>query len=339
MTSPYERLGILPSATPTEVKAAYHKKLREFPAHTYPEEFKAIRAAYEAINKGETTDKEEFLKIRPLEVEIDAQILQQIHAKAIAQLAVNLDDLIRATFWFFDSDFSTMTNDKEALFAQLLDYLHSEQTPPDYLGQPPLSANTFDLYHVVNEWTALRQELKQQGKLMRSAQESLQQALTATTANQEKAGGQFEQQQEKLLRDLLGILDALDRACTHWEEELAAISTPKNFWESVAQWFTTKDAEVPETSSLKEILISNQQGVELIRRSLLEVLRQRRVVPIQAQGQPFDPQRMYAVGRELRAEIADNTVVQEVVRGYLWGDRVLREAQVIVASPHASTNN
>ncbi|WP_413176175.1 nucleotide exchange factor GrpE [Anabaena azotica] len=62
------------------------------------------------------------------------------------------------------------------------------------------------------------------------------------------------------------------------------------------------------------------------------MLKQRRVVPIVAQGKPFDSQTMYAVGRELRADITENTVIQEVVRGYLWGDKVLREAQVIVAT-------
>lgn len=67
-------------------------------------------------------------------------------------------------------------------------------------------------------------------------------------------------------------------------------------------------------------------------RSLLEILRQRRVVPILAEGKPFDSQTMYAVSRQARAELAENTVIQEVVRGYLWGDRVLREAQVIVAT-------
>ena len=40
---------------------------------------------------------------------------------------------------------------------------------------------------------------------------------------------------------------------------------------------------------------------------------------------------MYAVGREER-DVTDNTVIQEVVRGYLWGDIVLRKAQVIVAT-------
>jgi curved DNA-binding protein CbpA len=98
MTSHYETLGVSPVATNAEIKAAYHAKLRLFPAHTYPEEFKAIRGAYEALRKGETTQNEDFLKIRPLEAQLDPEILNQVRQKAIAQLEISLDDLIRATF-------------------------------------------------------------------------------------------------------------------------------------------------------------------------------------------------------------------------------------------------
>jgi curved DNA-binding protein CbpA len=98
MTSYYEQLGISPGATSAQIKAAYHAKLREFPAHTYPFEFKAIRGAYEALRKGETTQHEDLLKIRPLEAQLDPEILKQVQEKAIAQLEISLNDLIRATF-------------------------------------------------------------------------------------------------------------------------------------------------------------------------------------------------------------------------------------------------
>jgi curved DNA-binding protein CbpA len=98
MNSPYQDLGITPDATPTEIKAAYHRKLREFPAHTYPSEFKAIRAAYEALGSGKTTRDQNFLQVRPLSAELDSEILAKIQTKAIAQLVVSCDDLIRATF-------------------------------------------------------------------------------------------------------------------------------------------------------------------------------------------------------------------------------------------------
>ncbi|MDJ0733158.1 MAG: DnaJ domain-containing protein [Nostocaceae cyanobacterium] len=98
MTDYYQQLGIDPGATPAQIKAAYHRKLREFPAHTYPQEFKAIREAYEALRKGETSQYQDFFKIRPLEAEVDPEILQQVQEKAIAQLEISLEDLIRATF-------------------------------------------------------------------------------------------------------------------------------------------------------------------------------------------------------------------------------------------------
>jgi molecular chaperone GrpE len=247
-----------------------------------------------------------------------------------------------------------MTIDKEALFAKFLDYLQSEQAPPEYLQEAP--NNFFDPYQMVAEWTALRHEVKQQGKLLRSSQDALKLALEVTSSDKEQlqirleesqkqALNQFEQQQEKLLKDLLGIMDALDRACTYWQEELeasSATSTPKyvrqkGFWEKLGEWFAGKETqsplskETPEPDSLSEILTSNQQGVELIRRSLLGILRQRRVIPITSMGKPFDSQTMYAVGRE-ETDAPENTVIQEVMRGYLWGDIVLREAQVIVAT-------
>ncbi len=50
-----------------------------------------------------------------------------------------------------------------------------------------------------------------------------------------------------------------------------------------------------------------------------------------ALGQPFDSQCMYAIGRQA-SEAPAQTVIQEVTRGYLWGDQVLREAQVIVST-------
>lgn len=98
MKNNYELLGISPGATSAEIKAAYRAKLKEFPAHTYPEEFKAIRAAYEALGKGETQKNEDFFKIRPLQAELDSEVLKQLREKALAQLEVSLDDLIRATF-------------------------------------------------------------------------------------------------------------------------------------------------------------------------------------------------------------------------------------------------
>lgn len=98
MTTHHDRLGIAPTATSAEIKAAYHAKLREFPAHSHPEEFKAIRTAYEALRKGETAATADFFETRPLEASIDLEAVRPLRERIMNQLAVNLEELIRETF-------------------------------------------------------------------------------------------------------------------------------------------------------------------------------------------------------------------------------------------------
>ena len=98
MTSHYALLGITPTASPAEIKAAYHAKLREFPAHRYPQEFKAIRAAYDAIRQGQTAPSKDFFQVRPLQPSLDPDALQQLRERLANQLAVSLEDLLRETF-------------------------------------------------------------------------------------------------------------------------------------------------------------------------------------------------------------------------------------------------
>jgi molecular chaperone GrpE len=233
--------------------------------------------------------------------------------------------------------------DREALFEKFLDYLQSTPTPPDYLGEAPEVVEPFDPYTMVGEWIALRHEVKQQNKLLQAAHNSLQQVLQAEQAQNAQLQQRLEAlseresqshdresppDQKRLLQELLEIVDALDRASEHWRsqiDELTVNSQSSSFWTKLLPRSKT------DTASLREMLTSQQQGVELIRRSLLEILRQRQVVPINAEQQPFDPQRMYAIGRQESNAVPENTVIQEVVRGYLWHNQVLREAQVIVA--------
>lgn len=98
MTSPHDLLCIPFDATPKIAKAAYHNKLREFPAHTHPTEFKAIRVAYEAIQKGIASPNENFFKPSPIGLSIEPATLESLKQKLTAHLEVSLEELLRATF-------------------------------------------------------------------------------------------------------------------------------------------------------------------------------------------------------------------------------------------------
>ena len=74
-------------------------------------------------------------------------------------------------------------------------------------------------------------------------------------------------------------------------------------------------------------------GVELTRKEILKVFENFHVEPIDALGKPFDPNFHEAVMREESDEHPENTVVNELQKGYLMHERLLRPSMVVVAMP------
>jgi molecular chaperone GrpE len=74
-----------------------------------------------------------------------------------------------------------------------------------------------------------------------------------------------------------------------------------------------------------------RKGVELIHKQMTDLLRKRGVKPIEVVGADFDPNFHQAVVQEVSAEHRDGEVMQELQRGYMLGDRLLRAAMVKVA--------
>jgi molecular chaperone GrpE len=76
---------------------------------------------------------------------------------------------------------------------------------------------------------------------------------------------------------------------------------------------------------------SYRQGLEIIHRALMEMLRKRGVTPIEAVGTNFDPQVHQAVAYEEHPDRRDGEVIEEFRRGFRMGDRLVRPAMVKVA--------
>ena len=74
------------------------------------------------------------------------------------------------------------------------------------------------------------------------------------------------------------------------------------------------------------------EGVKLVERKLRGVLESEGVTPIEAVGEPFDPNLHEAVVHEDTVDHPDNEVIGELQRGYRLHDRVLRPALVRVAN-------
>ncbi|MGB3670019.1 MAG: nucleotide exchange factor GrpE [Phormidesmis sp.] len=68
-------------------------------------------------------------------------------------------------------------------------------------------------------------------------------------------------------------------------------------------------------------------------KQLIDALKKLGVSPMRAEGQEFDPNLHEAVMREPTDQYPEGTVIEEFVRGYVLGERVLRHAMVKVATP------
>jgi molecular chaperone GrpE len=74
------------------------------------------------------------------------------------------------------------------------------------------------------------------------------------------------------------------------------------------------------------------QGVAMVQSQLLDVLRRHGVTRIEAQGQPFDPKMHEAVMQQPSKDHPPQTVLQVLEQGFLFHDRVLRPARVVVSA-------
>ncbi|MCI0628108.1 MAG: nucleotide exchange factor GrpE [Acidobacteria bacterium] len=76
---------------------------------------------------------------------------------------------------------------------------------------------------------------------------------------------------------------------------------------------------------------SMSEGLQVIHRKLLGLLEKHGVTPLRSLGEAFNPELHEAVGSVQSDKHEPGAVIDEVQRGYRWGDEVLRPARVRVA--------
>jgi molecular chaperone GrpE len=74
------------------------------------------------------------------------------------------------------------------------------------------------------------------------------------------------------------------------------------------------------------------KSYQSVYKQLVECLKRVGVAPMRSEGKEFDPNLHEAVMREATDEHPEGSVIEELVRGYMLGDRVLRHAMVKVAA-------
>jgi molecular chaperone GrpE len=102
----------------------------------------------------------------------------------------------------------------------------------------------------------------------------------------------------KVLKEMLPVVDNLERAIEH----------------------------ATQSAGANPII----DGVQLVLRQFLTAFERLDVTPIEAGGQPFDPNLHEAISQQ-ESDQPPGTVLQVLQRGYKSGDRLLRPALVVVA--------
>ncbi|MCI0640187.1 MAG: nucleotide exchange factor GrpE [Gemmataceae bacterium] len=120
-----------------------------------------------------------------------------------------------------------------------------------------------------------------------------------------------------VLLDLLPVLDNLERALTAAQQAGSLTPNP------------TPPQERGESEALS-------QGVALVQTQFLDMLKRHGVTRIEAAGQSFDPNLHQAVMQQPSAQHDPGKVLQVLEQGYMYHDRVLRPAKVIVSAKPAN---
>ncbi len=124
--------------------------------------------------------------------------------------------------------------------------------------------------------------------------------------------------QERILRDLLPILDNFERAVDH---------------------ANTASANASAYEDLRQNLKTVISGVERVRKQLTDILKMYGLKRIETEGQAFNPHFHEAVAH-VPEEGKEDQIVDELEPGYMLQDRLLRAAKVRVrVSPQQKTSD
>ena len=82
-----------------------------------------------------------------------------------------------------------------------------------------------------------------------------------------------------------------------------------------------------------------KEGIKLVYEKLLKLLNEQGVKKMQTKGQPFSVDYHDALMQRKDDSVPPHTVLEEVESGYLYRDKVIRHAKVIVSEESSSDDN
>lgn len=153
-----------------------------------------------------------------------------------------------------------------------------------------------------------------------------------------------EEQKVEALKTMEKELDEAQKQASKWEEKAKKVKADfenykKDQDERKRRWKHQAKEELSEElieviDNLERAILSADedsallQGVKMVADQLYEKLEKEGLERIDAEGEEFDPNLHKAVEKKEDGK----KVVEEKRKGYMFGDRVLREAEVVVGN-------
>ena len=156
------------------------------------------------------------------------------------------------------------------------------------------------------------------------ARVALQQQVSDLQAQLDDRTGQF----TRLTADFDNFRKRTDKQREDLEVQVKC-NTISALLEVVDNFQRARDQIKPQNDG-EMAIHKSYQGVY---KQLIDALKKLGVSPMRCEGQEFDPNLHEAVMREPTDQYPEGTVIDEFVRGYVLGERVLRHAMVKVATP------
>ena len=166
-----------------------------------------------------------------------------------------------------------------------------------------------------------------EGEAGAEAPEEPKEEVTLTKEELEKLQAAVQEKEERALR-LQADFENFRRRTAKEKEELSAVVTQgilKDMLPLLDNFERAMAAEAKDIDSFK-------QGVEMIFKQFGEVLVKNGLEHIEVEGQKFDPNFHQAVMRVENPDLEDETIAQELQKGYMVKGRVIRPSMVQVVA-------
>ncbi len=161
-------------------------------------------------------------------------------------------------------------------------------------------------------------------------QTELQVTISALTQDIESLKAQLDDRTSQYMRIAADFENFRKRTQKEKEEQEQQVKcvTIKELLPVVDNFERARAQIKPQTDAEMNIHKSYQS----VYKQLVDAMKKIGVSPMRSEGKEFDPNLHEAVMREPTSEQPEGTVLEELVRGYLLGERVLRHAMVKVAA-------